>query len=90
MKEKLKDITVSFEITVKEWEGKFIGECAEMPGLVVSRKNHGEVVKNIKAAIPLYLRYVPKESFIPVFDSPSTPIIYDFQEFNRSEERRVG
>ena len=82
MKEKQREITVSFDVSVKEQEGKFIGECTEMPGLVVSGKSPGEVVKNIKAAIPLYLRYVPKESFIPVFDSPSTPIIYDFQEFN--------
>ncbi|MFP4466664.1 MAG: fibronectin type III domain-containing protein [Candidatus Goldiibacteriota bacterium] len=81
-KEKKKELTLNFNIVVKEDEAKYIGECKELPGLVVSGKNPGEVMRNIKASIPLYLRYVPKESFIPVFENDITPIIYDFEEFN--------
>lgn len=82
MKEELKDLSVAFEVVIKEVDGKFIGECRELAGLVVSGANRNEVIKNMRAAIPLYLRYVPKESFIPVYENKITPIIYDFEEFN--------
>ncbi|MCE5300953.1 MAG: carboxypeptidase regulatory-like domain-containing protein [Spirochaetia bacterium] len=82
MKEERKEISVNFEVTVKEDQGKYIGQCREMPGLVVSGVSRAEVIKNIKAAIPLYLRYVPKEGFIPVFDNEISQIIFDFEEFN--------
>ncbi|HDQ25509.1 MAG TPA: fibronectin type III domain-containing protein, partial [bacterium] len=83
MSEKRKELVVGFEVVIKEFESKFIGECKELPGLVVSGASTGEVIKNIKAAIPLFLRYVPKESFIPVFENSTMPVIYDFEEFNR-------
>ncbi len=82
MKEDRKEISVTFEITIKDDNGKFIGQCRDLPGLVVSGLNKNEVIKNIRAAIPLYLRYVPKESFIPVYDSLIAQIIYGFEEFN--------
>ena len=82
MKDDHKEITVNFEITIKDDRGKFIGQCRDLPGLVVSGASKSEVIKNIRAAIPLYLRYVPKESFIPVFENGFSQIIYDFEEFN--------
>ena len=82
MKDKKKELAVNFEIVIREEEGKFIGECRELPGLVAGGANSGEVIRNLKAAIPLYLRYVPKESFIPVYENEIIPIIYDFEEFN--------
>lgn len=82
MKEKKKELSVGFEVVIKEEEGKFTGEVKELPGLIVSGEDHSDVLKNIKAAIPLYLRYVPKESFIPVFEASGIPIVYDFEEFN--------
>jgi len=82
MNEKIKPLSVNFDIVIRRFEDNYIGECRELPGLVVSGKNPNDVIKNIKAAIPLYLRYVPKESFIPVFESEIVPMIYDFEEFN--------
>ncbi|PKL91137.1 MAG: hypothetical protein CVV21_10120 [Candidatus Goldiibacteriota bacterium HGW-Goldbacteria-1] len=82
MKDKKKELSVNFEIVIREEEGRFIGECRELPGLVAGGANSGEVIRNLKAAIPLYLRYVPKESFIPVYENEIIPIIYDFEEFN--------
>ncbi len=82
MKEDRKEITVNFEVTIKEDQGKFIGQCRDLPGLVVSGESKSEVIKNIRAAVPLYLRYVPKENFIPVYDNSISQIIYDFEEFN--------
>jgi len=82
MKDDYKEITVNFEITIKEDLGKYIGQCSDLPGLVVSGASKSEVIKNIRAAIPLYLRYVPKEGFIPVFENDFSQIIYDFEEFN--------
>ncbi len=82
MKEEKKQIVLNFEIAIKEMDGRFIGECIELPGLIVSGASKNEVIKNMKAAIPLYLRYVPKESFIPVCENSISPIIYDFEEFN--------
>jgi len=82
MKEEKKEIVLNFDVIIKEMDGRYIGECLGLPGLVVSGANKNEVIKNIKAAIPLYLRYVPKESFIPVYENSMIPIIYDFEEFN--------
>ncbi len=82
MKEKKKELSLNFEVSIREEDGKFIGEVRELPGLVVSGEDHGGVMKNVKAAIPLYLRYVPKESFMPVFEAGGIPIIYDFEEYN--------
>ncbi|HPD19243.1 MAG TPA: hypothetical protein PLF61_06235, partial [Candidatus Goldiibacteriota bacterium] len=81
-KENIKKLTTDLEIVIIKEEGKFLGECRELPGLIVRGKDTREVMKNIKAAIPLYLKYVPKESFIPVFEDKNLPIIYDFEEFN--------
>src|SRR6056297_2503038 len=82
MKEKKKQFSIDFEVSIKQDENKYIGVCRELPGLVVGGKNERDVLKNVKAAIPLYLRYVPKESFIPVFENKLAPIVYDFEEFN--------
>ncbi len=82
MKESKKDITVNFEVTIKEDDGKFIGECSDLPGLIASGESRSDVLKNIKAAMPLYIKYVPKESFIPVYEDSINNIVYDFEEFN--------
>jgi len=81
-KENIKKLPTDFEVVIHKVEGKYIGECRELPGLIVSGKDSREVMKNIKAAIPLYLKYVPKESFIPVYENKDIPVIYDFEEFN--------
>jgi predicted RNase H-like HicB family nuclease len=82
MKEKKKELAIGFEVVIKEEDGKFTGEVKELPGLIVGGEDQADVMKNIKAAIPLYLRYVPKESFIPVYEGGGIPIIYDLEEFN--------
>ena len=55
VKEKKKELIVNFEVIIKQDENKFVGECKELPGLVVSGSTRSGVIKNVKAAIPLYL-----------------------------------
>ena len=50
MKEKKKELSVGFEVVIKEEEGKFTGEVKELPGLIVSGAGQSDVLKNIRAA----------------------------------------